>query len=480
MKTSFLTNVLISLLGSFATAQPIPPDSLYLGQIPPGNTPQIFNLSVNTGSFAAERIAISDDNKEIYYTELHNYYPAAGDTIMCYKYTGNHWTGPENLFNGYLAPAFSVSSDTMYFQNDTIQNNSIVYQTFFSARNDLGWANPQRLLANLNSAHYLQVTNNGHYYISSISNPSIGAADWCRLFLNVTDTTAVSLGLPLNSAGDNLDFFVSRDESFIIVVKPIGNSTKLCISYPKNDGSWTNPKSLGSQINFGLGSWGPYVSSDNKYLFYTTGILPDYSDTYVYWVRIDSLIDSLMQTNYVPYLKNQIPQQNEFRGESFTFATPDSTFIDDDGNNTLIYHANLTNGSPLPSWLTFDTVSATFTGTPDIIQTLNIRVKATDNAGAYAATTFKIIVEEPTSINQIKGQGVRIWPNPTNGLFNISLDPVSDETNRVEIQNIEGKVIFENAIKRNCSIDLTDIPKGIYILNLFYDSEIIHRKVCIE
>ena len=57
-----------------------------------------------------------------------------------------------------------------------------------------------------------------------------------------------------------------------------------------NDGSWTNPRNFGPEINFGLGSWGPCITPDNKYLFYSTGTKPDYSDVYVYWVRIDGLI----------------------------------------------------------------------------------------------------------------------------------------------------------------------------------------------
>jgi len=471
MKTPVLALVLVLFFGSFISAQPIPPDSLYLGQIPPGNIPQIFNLSVNTGSIPAERIAISNDNKEIYYSEVHSYYPTTGDTIKYYRYSGNNWTGPFKLFESYSSPALSVNGDTMYFQNANVE-------TFYSVNNGLNWSNPKRLLTNLNTAHYLQGTNNGNYYISSIPNVGIGASDWCKLLINGPDTTTVSLGLPLNSAGDNLDFFVSRNESFIIVSKPIGNSAKLCISYPKNDGSWTNPKNLGSQINFGLSMWGPYVSSDNKYLFYTTGTQPDYSDTYVYWVRIDSLVDSLMYTNFVPYVKNKITDQTVIKGESFTFSIPDSTFIDDDGNNTLTYHATLTNGIPLPSWLTFDTISATFTGTPDMIQTINIRVKATDTAGAYVATTFKIIVEEPTSINPRKGQGFRIYPNPTKGLFTVSLDAVSNEMASLELRNLEGKLILRKTFIKDIGIDITDKPTGQYILEMVIGNEIIHQMVC--
>jgi hypothetical protein len=381
MKKHALTIILLLLSGSLVFSQ-IPNDSLYLGQTLPGVVPQIFHLPVNAGSFAAERIAISNDGSEIYYSEVHSYYPTAGDTIKYFRYSGSNWTGPFNLFNGYAAPGLSISGDTMYFQN-----NSIPYQTLISVRNGLGWSNPQRILYNLNSAHYFQETNNGNYYVSSISNPSIGASDWCKLLAGGSDTTAISLGLPLNTAGDNLDFFIARDESFMIIARP---GTGLCLSFHNSNGTWTNPKNLGPTINWGLGSWGPYVTSDNKYLFYTTGTNPNYSDTYIYWVRVDSLIDSLKNTNFIPFIKNKIPDQIDSVGHSFNFTVPDSTFIDDDGNNTLTYKAALYNGTPLPTWLTFDTITATFSGIPVNIETLNIRVWASDPFGATAFTTFKI------------------------------------------------------------------------------------------
>jgi len=42
-------------------------------QTPPGNTPKIFTLSVNPGFFATERIAIYDDGRDIYYSEIKGY-----------------------------------------------------------------------------------------------------------------------------------------------------------------------------------------------------------------------------------------------------------------------------------------------------------------------------------------------------------------------------------------------------------------------
>ncbi len=84
-------------------------------------------------------------------------------------------------------------------------------------------------------------------------------------------------------------WIVSKDDSFFIG----SSNSAIWISCQMKDGNWTNPKNLSSKINFGLAMWGIYVSKDHLYLFYSSGTKMDYSDTYIYWVRIENSIDSL-------------------------------------------------------------------------------------------------------------------------------------------------------------------------------------------
>jgi hypothetical protein len=283
-----ILSIVFSLLVNTGFTQSIETQNSYLGQTPPGNTPKAFPLFVNQGFFAAERIAISNEGKDIYYSEIKSYYPIRGENIKRYSFSNGKWNGPFNLFDGY-GPAFSVTGDTMYFERKDVEKKS---ETYISVKSKSGWGNPKRILTRLDKAHYYQVTANGNHYISSIAGNGAGLNDWCRVTITGADTTALSLGKPLNTGGDNLDFFVSRDESYMIVT----NRPGLAISYKKDDGSWTNPINFGPKINFGLGSWGPWVSPDNKYLFYSTGTKPDYSDVYIFWVRIDYTVDSLKHT----------------------------------------------------------------------------------------------------------------------------------------------------------------------------------------
>jgi hypothetical protein len=291
LKSILLSTVLV-LLANACFGQRLKTGDLYLGQTTPGNTPKAFPLKVNEGFFAAERIAISNDGKDIYYSEIKSYYPIRGENIKRYTFTDGKWTGPFDLLAGY-APALSPTGDTMYFERKGPGNKS---ETYISVRNGRGWGNPKRILTKLDKAHYYQVTRTGNQFISSIAGNGAGLNDWCKVVITGADTTASSLGNPLNTGWENLDYFVSPDESYMIVT----NRPTLAISYKKTDGSWTNPRVLGKKIDFGLGSWGPWVTPDNKYLFYSTGTKPDYSDVAVYWVRIDAVIDSMKQTNPAP------------------------------------------------------------------------------------------------------------------------------------------------------------------------------------
>jgi hypothetical protein len=380
MKTIHLT-IFFSLLVTVCFAQNILNDSLYLGQITPVDIPKVFKLKASPEHFTAERIAVSNDGREIFYSEIKSYYPIRSARIKSYRYTGSKWTGPIVLFENYCSPAISLTGDTLFFENEKSE-------TYFSIHKESKWSIPKRILSKLETAHYMQVTNKGNFYISSKPENTVGLADWCKLKFTDADSVAVGLGMPLNKAWNNLDFFVSRNESFMIVTTPFG----LSISYPKTDGNWTNPRNLGTRINFGLGMWGPYVSQDNKYLFYTTGTKQDYSDVNVYWVRIDGLIDSLKHTNLPPYLKNKLKNQSTLVGDKFSFTVPDDTFYDEDGDLAFQYSATLIDGNALPSWLSFDALTKTFSGTPTSAGDLGIILTATDTGKASGIGVFKLSI----------------------------------------------------------------------------------------
>lgn len=381
MKKRVFTSLL--LLGAYCIvmSQTIPAESLYLGQAPPGNEPKIFKLEVTQGAFAAERIAISKDGSEIYYSEIKGYYPISGDKIRYYKFADNKWTDSIVLFEGYSGPALSITNDTLFLERD--------WKMFYSVRIKSEWSKPKRWFSAVDSIHYLQITNKGNYYASARSNSSVGLADWSKIQINGKDTSAASLGFPINRVVDDLDFFIAKDESYMITcpMGPIG------ISYPDREGKWLNSRRLNKKINFGISGWGTYVTADNKYLFYTTGTKQDYSDTYVYWVSMGNMVDSMKYTNLPPYVKNKPNAQGATKGEKFAYTLPIDAVCDDDGN-TISYEALLIDGNPLPDWLTFDTKTKMLTGTPIKAGNVVLRINAYDDKNEMTAFRFIISVQD--------------------------------------------------------------------------------------
>jgi hypothetical protein len=382
-------------------------DSLYLGQTPPETTPILFADDLMLGGTALQcaRIAISSDGKEIYFTRR-NSLGIDEEDIQYFKYENSKWNGPFVLFPGfsamYLAPTFSVDGNILYFQT----YNGSISVSYYCERDSDEWKTPQLFRGYSGELHYLQETNNNNFY-AAVKNGinGLGNYDICKItFSNDTISEIRSLGVPLNTNSNEGIFFIAKDESFIIVGRnenfSIGNRD-LYISYKKSDGAWSNPKSLGSKINNGSTlKWGPYVTSDSKYLFYES----DAIRWTTWWVRFDGLLDSLRYTNFPPYLKNSIPDQTVIKDSLFYYHVPDSTFFDDDGNNTLTYSAALSDGNALPIWLSFDSTATVFSGSPNSTGIINIKVTAKDAAKASASCTFRITVIVPAAIEKNNDQ----------------------------------------------------------------------------
>jgi trimeric autotransporter adhesin len=76
------------------------------------------------------------------------------------------------------------------------------------------------------------------------------------------------------------------------------------------------------------------------------------------------------------------------------FMVPAHTFQDPDAGDMLGFSAALADGGALPSWLSFDPETRMFSGTPanGDVGTIQIRVTATDGAGASVSDTFSLSV----------------------------------------------------------------------------------------
>ena len=75
---------------------------------------------------------------------------------------------------------------------------------------------------------------------------------------------------------------------------------------------------------------------------------------------------------------------------------------------------------------------------------------------------------------------INVFPNPSNGFITIELADISNGAN-AEIFDISGKMVKEFVIPQKLTnIDLTDLPKSIYLLRITTDEGTISNKIQIK
>jgi hypothetical protein len=142
-----------------------------------------------------------------------------------------------------------------------------------------GWHNPQPLKGQITdeSAFFPTCSKKGTLYYSNITQRKIYKA-------------SLEKGVVKEAGEAGLDFgghgFIAPDESFILV-DSIQNDSRgqqdLYVAFRKEDGDWSRPVNLGSEVNTEYFETCPTLSSDGKFLFFSRYNEPGEISN-IYWI----------------------------------------------------------------------------------------------------------------------------------------------------------------------------------------------------
>ncbi len=116
---------------------------------------------------------------------------------------------------------------------------------------------------------------------------------------------------------------------------------------------------------------------------------------------------TVTNVNEAPTVAVPLANQTAVEDAPVSFVVPAGTFTDVDPGDALTYSATLAGGAPLPSWLSFDSITRTFSGMPGNthVGTLALTVAVTDQGNLSASTGFTLAVQNvndaPTVANPI-------------------------------------------------------------------------------
>jgi hypothetical protein len=276
-------------------------DLAYFGQTPPGDTPAVFAPGIISLATRFETYpTFSPDLKTMVFSVVD-----AGWTrgrLLATRLDVGGWSEP-------AAPAFSdgrsidwessISPDgrRMFFASNRPPSSGMDIWMVERA-SGASWSAPVRLPEPVNSAAEDGspcVTNTGTLYFKSRRTGGTGGS-W--LYRAVPRDGAYdrieSLGNIIKTGAGETEPYVSPDESYLIFISRTRTGGRggwdLWISFRGRDGSWAEPVSLGPDINSADDEYGPRVTPDGRYLFFTREKPGKAMD--IYWVSTN-VIDRL-------------------------------------------------------------------------------------------------------------------------------------------------------------------------------------------
>jgi hypothetical protein len=114
------------------------------------------------------------------------------------------------------------------------------------------------------------------------------------------------------------------------------------------------------------------------------------------WTSVSVAVSTTV-TASPPVVAQQTTSQTWTQGEHVQFTLASGTFSDPNGE-TLTYSATQSNGSALPSWLTFNAATDSFSGTvPSGAASLSLTVTATDTSKLSVKDTFAVAIAQQTT-----------------------------------------------------------------------------------
>jgi hypothetical protein len=238
----------------------------YLGQKPPGDLPELFMPGVISNCDLHSSVYFSPNGDEVYFSKL-----SGSWNIVCMKQENGLWTPPKFLYKG-LTPFLSPDGQTLFFSTQD-------WVLWKIERSTCGWTEPINLGPVINFAQRQDgpsLTHNGTLYYCTHYRNAKGIVR--SKFENGRYTEPQALGSQINS-GHNEGFpFIAPDESYIIFSSFRPGSYglgDLYISFRREEGTWTEPKNLGPKINSEAKDRFPYVTSDGKYFFFNSSRISD-------------------------------------------------------------------------------------------------------------------------------------------------------------------------------------------------------------
>lgn len=295
----------------------------YLGQTPPGKSPEIFAPGIVCTGIMERDVAVSADGREIYFGA------AIGNmvTILWTRLRQGRWSEPEvapfaaDASYFHFEPALSADGRRVYFLTnrhgkDKPDKPGWAYQNIWAAdRLDDGrWSEPYDPFPALNAEgrqFFPSLTRNGVLYFTRV-DPKTRKPAICRCRpVNGEYVAAEKLPEQVNGVGTPYNAFIAPDESFLIACvdgRPCDSNpgeANYFVFFRDPGDRWSDGVALGPEVNRkGSTAMSPYVTPDGKFFFFAAQMTAErFRGPFAGWTlgRLLDMSSSAQNGNYDIY-----------------------------------------------------------------------------------------------------------------------------------------------------------------------------------
>ena len=270
---TIFTQVSKTILPAFVKAELPVLSGPYLGQKPPGLTPEPFAPGIVTTEHYELTGVFTPDMKEFYLIRDGGKYEKS--SLVVFKNKNNRWH--ESVISERVGtPIIAPDGKTMHLGKR------------YRKRTKMGWSDVKKLGSPFDDLPIMRLTasSKGTYFFDEFKSDFTGSIRYSRL-VNGKHAKPKLLSKKING-GKSFHPFIAPDESYLIFDgkrKGGYGGSDLYISYRQKDSTWGEAINLGDKINTGGWEAVASVTPDGKYLFFNRNMNPEsHENVDIFWV----------------------------------------------------------------------------------------------------------------------------------------------------------------------------------------------------
>ncbi len=278
MKSVYLSVLFLSVsvlsTANLAQDEQLVLEGPYLGQKPPGLTPEPFAPGIVNTEDWGDGGHFSLDMNEFYILRWRPNNGRRETRRVTYRKTNNRW---------YIVD--SPRERTPFFAPD---GQTLYYKEQYQERTEDGWSELKSLGPAFEEIGMmsLAVSLDGTVVLDERGNNGDGLLRYSRIIDGKREAPK-PFGPEINSGRWNGHPYIAPDASYIIWSGEQADTygkNDLYISFRKRNGSWGQAINMGDTINTEVEEGGPKVTPDGKYLIFGRSFYPEAPHNDVYWV----------------------------------------------------------------------------------------------------------------------------------------------------------------------------------------------------